>query len=205
MKGERRARMRALLGVPRNVVYLPVGIESRNNTTAPSIPEGTKTLFTYLAHAGEIDPSRVIDDAIARGITVAAPAVLANRELEFRAIDSSSGPFLTGAFGIREPLTGAKTIWPGKLQDADFPLVILVPGLAFAQTGARLGRGAGYYDRFLSRFLTENESRQDSITLIGACHSFQIVESLPAEPHDIPVDCILSENGCIVCINSGEE
>ena len=187
MKGEIRTCMRALLGALRETVYLPVGIGSRKSTTTPSIPDGTKTLFAYLAHGGEIDPSRLIDDAIERGITVAAPAILSNKELEFRTIDSSAGPFRTGAFEIREPLTDAKTVWPGTLQDADFPLVILVPGLAFAQTGARLGRGAGYYDRFLSRFLAENESQQDNIILIGACHSFQIVDSLPAEPHDVPL------------------
>lgn len=205
MKGELRALMRALLREMRETVYLTAALGNRKRTAAPSIPEGTKTLFTYLAHEGEIDPSTVIDDALARGIAVAAPAVLPNGDLAFRAIASSSGPFHTGAYGIREPLAEAKTLWPGALTDADFPLVILVPGLAFAPTGARLGRGAGYYDRFLARFLAENETRQDSILLAGACHSFQIVEALPTESHDIPVDCILTEKGCIVCTAVGEE
>ena len=193
MKAELRREMRRRLADPRGEASLPVGEDE------PFIPKGTKTLFAYLAHAGEIDAADLIDNAIARGITVAAPAVVAEGSLEFRAIGGSSGPFKTGAYGIREPVDSARKLWPGALSEEDFPVAILVPALAFSRSGDRLGRGAGYYDRFLSRFLAEHARDRRRILLVGACHSFQVVETVPVESHDIPVDCILTEKGCIVC------
>ena len=185
--------MRRRLSAPRGETTLPIGEDE------PFIPKGTKTLFAYLAHAGEIDAADLIDNAIARGITVAAPAVVAEGLLAVRANGASTGPFKTGAYGIREPVETASKLWPGTLRDEAFPVAILVPALAFSRAGDRLGRGAGYYDRFLTRFLAENAVDRRRILLIGACHSFQIVETVPVESHDIPVDCILTEKGCIVC------
>jgi 5-formyltetrahydrofolate cyclo-ligase len=83
-----------------------------------------------------------------------------------------------------------------------FPVLILVPGLAFDRLGNRLGRGAGYYDRFLESFFASYPEKRDEITLAGVCHSFQIVERVPVAAHDIPVDCLLTENGCILCSNT---
>jgi 5-formyltetrahydrofolate cyclo-ligase len=61
--------------------------------------------------------------------------------------------------------------------------VVLVPGVAFDAQGHRLGRGKGYYDRFL-------QSVSD-IKKIGVCFDFQKVESVPAEAHDVVVDIVV--------------
>ena len=58
--------------------------------------------------------------------------------------------------------------------------VWIVPGLAFSRSGARLGYGGGWYDRFLSK------ANPSSISL-GVAYPFQIVADLPLEPHDIPL------------------
>lgn len=202
MKDRLRAAMRARLKSVSEVVYLPVGIEP------PIIPLTVKTLFAYLAFGGEIDASLLIDDAINRGVAVAVPRVLktgeprknASRDLEFREIGSSRGPFARGAYGIPEPEADAALRWPGSLPESAFPLAVLVPALAFDARGNRLGRGAGYYDRFLADLLSRHTREREAglITLIGACHSFQIVETVPVEEHDIRVDCIACEKGCIV-------
>ena len=197
MKDSLRAGMRSRLKSVSEIVYLPVGIQ------VPIIPPTAKTLFAYLAFGGEIDPSRLIDDALARGITVAVPRVIKTgdiRDLEFRKIDSARGPFLRGAYGIGEPPSDAPLLWPAPIPASAFPLAVLVPALAFDRSGNRLGRGAGYYDRFLDALLRTcaREREAGLITLIGACHSFQIVDSVPVEPHDIGVDCIACEKGCIV-------
>ena len=89
--------------------------------------------------------------------------------------------FETGAFGIREPV-GA-TIAPS-------PDLVLVPGLAFDTTGARLGRGKGFYDRWLAA--------NPTVRSVGICFKCQIVESLPFEPHDARVSAIVSEEGVLV-------
>jgi 5-formyltetrahydrofolate cyclo-ligase len=82
---------------------------------------------------------------------------------------------------IREPLHArARIISPAEID------LILVPGLAFTRAGQRLGRGGGFYDRFLARLSA-------STTKLGICFEQQIVETLPAEPHDQNVDAVITE------------
>jgi 5-formyltetrahydrofolate cyclo-ligase len=64
--------------------------------------------------------------------------------------------------------------------------LVLVPGLAFTSTGLRLGRGGGIYDRLLSTLNSEK-----SLTM-GICYENQIVDSIPVEKHDRPVDLVIS-------------
>lgn len=65
--------------------------------------------------------------------------------------------------------------------------VILVPGIAFTRAGRRLGRGGGYYDRLLAQCGARTAR-------IGICFDCQIVDELPAEPHDQPVETVLTES-----------
>ena len=67
--------------------------------------------------------------------------------------------------------------------DYDSIDVAIVPGMAFDQQGHRLGRGKGYYDRFLQSL--------PSVKKIGVCFDFQKVESVPAEAHDVVVDIVV--------------
>src|SRR5213595_1259233 len=64
--------------------------------------------------------------------------------------------------------------------------VVLVPGIAFTRAGARMGRGAGFFDRFLAH-------RAVRAIKIGIAFSFQIVESLPLAPHDFKLDLVVSD------------
>lgn len=82
-----------------------------------------------------------------------------------------------GSFGIEEPCDGT----PISPRDID---VIFVPGVAFTQEGARLGRGKGYYDKYMS---------QDGFRAyrIGYCFKEQIVENIPCEKHDVKVQEML--------------
>jgi 5-formyltetrahydrofolate cyclo-ligase len=64
--------------------------------------------------------------------------------------------------------------------------LVLVPGIAFTRAGARIGRGAGFFDRFLAR-------RGTRAIKIGIAFSFQIVESLPLDPHDVKLDLVVSD------------
>jgi len=82
-----------------------------------------------------------------------------------------------GRFGIREP---AESCREGQLNWLD---LILVPGIAFDLHGCRLGRGKGYYDRLLADV---------SGAKCGVAFDEQIVESLPIEPHDVRLHCILT-------------
>ena len=83
--------------------------------------------------------------------------------------------FAVGDFNILEPQNEPYT--------GDFDLII-VPGVAFDGHGNRLGRGRGYYDRFLSQHL--------DVKRIGICFDFQLVDAIPTEPFDIRMDEVIS-------------
>ena len=86
-----------------------------------------------------------------------------------------------GPYGILEiPFEKRIDVKPGSLDLA------LIPGVAFDLCGGRLGYGKGYYDRFLKRTRAFR---------IGVCFSSQIVESVPMEDHDIPMQGLVSEKG----------
>lgn len=82
-----------------------------------------------------------------------------------------------GSFHIEEPVGN-------DLVDPEILELIVTPGVAFDANGNRLGRGKGYYDRLLSA---------TKATKIGVAYHFQMVDSLPAEPHDIPVDIVITD------------
>jgi 5-formyltetrahydrofolate cyclo-ligase len=88
-----------------------------------------------------------------------------------------------GQFGIMEPSEDAQEA--GKEFD-----LILVPGLAFDLGGRRLGRGKGYYDRFLS---TARGLR------VGICYDDQIVDEVPVEPHDLKMDFVVTPSAIYRC------
>lgn len=87
-----------------------------------------------------------------------------------------------GSFHIEEP-TG------DNLADPDEIELIVVPAVAFDYKGNRLGRGKGFYDRLLS---------ETKATKIGVGYEFQLIDELPAEPHDIPMDMVITQHSCIV-------
>ncbi|MDR2791886.1 MAG: 5-formyltetrahydrofolate cyclo-ligase [Tannerellaceae bacterium] len=85
---------------------------------------------------------------------------------------------VAGPFGIMQP------------DDMPYPVppecidLIVVPGLAFDRQGNRLGRGKGFYDRFLSDL---------SIPRIGLCFQFQLLEEVPFNTLDIPMDKVITD------------
>lgn len=83
-----------------------------------------------------------------------------------------------GAFGILEPTEGM----PCDPSEIDW---IVVPGVAFTSAGERLGRGRGYYDKYLS--LPEFRALKT-----GICYAHQIVDALPSEPHDVRMDDVVA-------------
>ena len=83
----------------------------------------------------------------------------------------------SGSYGILEP-TGSNYEGP-----IDY---IIVPGMAFDKELNRLGRGGGYYDRFLSQYL--------AVKKVSMCRPWQLFETLPTEEHDIKIDKLFISN-----------
>jgi 5-formyltetrahydrofolate cyclo-ligase len=108
-------------------------------------------------------------------------------EMEAHLLESSED-MVRSRLGVWEPKQESlKTLAPAELK------AILVPALAFSkQTGARLGRGAGCYDRYL-------EALAGSPSLIGVGFDLQMIDEVPSESHDVAMQFLVSENGCTVC------
>jgi 5-formyltetrahydrofolate cyclo-ligase len=129
----------------------------------------------YHAMPSELATGRLIDAAQALGKQVVLPL--------FGNDGPQLGPFVSwgelvpGPLGITQPTGPAVPI-----EQVD---LFVVPGLAFDRAGFRLGRGKGYYDRLLAR-------RAPQALLCGVCFDDVLVEQLPHEAHDIPMDCILT-------------
>lgn len=100
--------------------------------------------------------------------------VVTGDTLELRIYD---GDMKQGAFGIMEP-TGQKFSTFGQID------VAVIPGMAFDQKGNRMGRGKGYYDKLLPAL--------PHAIKIGICFPFQLVEEVPVEEYDVPMDKVIS-------------
>ena len=113
------------------------------------------------------------------GKTVALPVTQPDGQMRFARYD---GALVPGRFGIPEPPRSARTLLP---QPGD---LMLVPALAYDRAGRRLGRGGGYYDRFLARV--------DCCT-VGLIRAAFLLDALPAEWNDVPVSAVITEDGVL--------
>jgi len=139
------------------------------------------TVAVYLASPDEIDLAAAIETMLSRGDTVVAPRW--NGETYELATVKSLEPadLRKGPLGIHEPKE-ADDVPPEEVT------AWLVPGLAFTRDGSRLGYGGGWYDRLMA------DAAGDAVKL-GVAHAFQVVETLPSEPHDIRLDGVVDELG----------
>lgn len=148
----------------------------------PLVPTGA-TVALYLPIRGELDPGPLAAALLAGGHALALP-VVGDRDgpLGFRAW--TPGDALDPGFGhIPQPLAEALVVVP------DF---LFVPLAAFDRAGHRLGYGAGFYDRTLAALRADRET-----PAFGLAFAVQEVPALPAEPHDVALDGIVTEAGVI--------
>lgn len=139
-----------------------------------------EVICCYLSLPGEVETRTLLEVAWKQGKRVAMPAPRGDGEY-MPAWMTPDEPMIRGAFGLMEPLT------PHWARPDRFDLMV-VPGVAFSLTGARLGHGRGYYDRMLARLAKRLECRA------GLCFSFQIVPELPVTEHDVGMDVIVTES-----------
>jgi len=136
----------------------------------------------YRAVRGEVN----IDGAmalIASDHTIVTVPRVVGEYLEFLPWDMDGVTF-EGPFGIPEPADGH----PRPLATHD---VVLAPLVAFDSEGHRLGQGGGFYDRAMA---SRNSGRP---VMIGIAHSFQMVDSVPVESWDVPLDAVVTEDSVI--------
>ena len=135
----------------------------------------SRVVMAFWPLPDEVDVRPLIDRLVAEGRTVVLPKVTGDETMELRRY-TSQADLCEGAFHIQEPV-GEPFV------DYEQIDVALVPGVAFDAAGHRLGRGKGYYDRFLAEHLVPR--------LIGVCFPFQRVAVVPVEAHDVVLDQII--------------
>ena len=133
----------------------------------------------YWPISTEIDPRPILARLDDRGITCALPAVVqAAAPLVFRRWRPAD-PLEYGTYETRHPLPSAPEVRPD---------VVVMPLLAVDAAGRRLGYGAGYYDRTLAALRATGP-----VTTVGLGYFIQLVERVPHEDHDEPLDWILTD------------
>lgn len=152
-----------------------------------------KAVLFYAAKGNEVATRNLIEKALKEGKRVLLPITnAAAREIEVAEITDYDSDLKKGAFGIMEPNTDRKMKTSGAEAGEKIDAVI-VPGIAFDREGHRLGYGHGYYDKLLHRLAGNENGRKGSIVKIGLAYDCQIVEKLPRESHDLPMDLIVTE------------
>ncbi len=135
-----------------------------------------KVVMFYVSLKDEVNTLSMIDEAIGTGKRVCVPVIFKeDKRLIAGEIKDRTADLEKQHFGIYQPKQGHVKEVP--LEDID---LIVVPGIAFDKKNVRLGRGHGYYDRFLC-------SLPNKCRTIGLAFDFQVVEDLPQDSHDIPV------------------
>jgi 5-formyltetrahydrofolate cyclo-ligase len=149
-------------------------------TALPSFARARTVLLT-LAFRSEWNTLPLVHAALATGKVVAIPRVnAATRMLDLFALTDPERDVAAGFHGIPEPHSHCAPVAPATVD------WVLVPGVAFDAAGRRLGYGGGYYDRLLP-LLAPGAAR-----VVGA-FDLQIVERVPAAPHDLTVGAIVTE------------
>ena len=133
-----------------------------------------KTIYGYLPYNQEVRTVAMLEQALADGKRVAVPKCY-GEEMRFIYLDDLS-KVEKGYCGIPEPVED------GPVAD-DKTALVLMPGLAFTKEGLRMGYGGGFYDKFLAA-----EPEHPTLAL---CYDFQMVEHIPTEDYDIPVNTVL--------------
>ena len=174
-KAELRQRMR--LAVQRHAEQLSPMSAAIVERLRERLQEA-KVVMTYWPLKDEVDIRPLIDELVAEGKTVLLPRVTGDDTM-VACTYTSRADLREGAFHILEP----SGVMDDGCRAMDDGCWVLVPGMAFDAAGHRLGRGKGYYDRFLGS--------HPGLRTIGVCFPFQRVAVVPVNAHDVPVDEVI--------------
>ncbi len=142
-----------------------------------------EVVLAYMNFGSEFETEGFVRQVLEDGKALLLPKLRNDRSgLDLHFVTDLEDGLEAGTWGIREPRGGDSI--------EDFSLIdfILVPGVAFSRSGARLGYGGGFYDRLLVN------KRSDAASIVAA-FSLQMVDEIPLEGNDIPVDAIITEAG----------
>ncbi len=146
-----------------------------------------KVIMFYVSKDYEVKTKGMIESALNNGKKTVVPVTeKTNRNLIASEI-KSYGELHQGVFDILEPKREIIRVVDPKEID-----LVIVPGIVFDKNGTRIGYGHGYYDNFLKNVRKDTD-------IIALAYEFQVVDKIPTQDGDIPVNKIVTENGVIGC------
>lgn len=146
-----------------------------------------KDVFCYVSFRSEVPTNNIIKYCQQDSKNVYIPLCINETKEMVISLYDKDVELAASSYGVLEPTI--KTI---KIADRNMLDVAIVPGAVFDTRGYRIGYGAGYYDKFFAHTSKE-------IYKIAVAFSLQIVDAVPADDFDVPVDCIVTEKGIIMC------
>ncbi len=152
---------------------------------ADSIFTEAKSVALTVSRGREVDTRRIIEACWRAGKEVSVPKCNPEtHSMVFYKITSFAQLEMV-YLDLMEPI--AKQTVPVNPEDVD---LVIVPGVAFAASGYRIGYGGGYYDRYLHGFAGQT---------VSVAFEAQVLEHIPVDSHDIPVNKIITEERVIIC------
>lgn len=175
------------------------GEKAFNIFSATELYKNCRTILLFVSKNPEISTFHFIEAALKDGKKVAVPKCRGEKMDFFflRAETPLTEQLVLGAFDILEPRNDLQ-----KCGFADFGqnCIFIVPGLAFDPNGRRLGKGKGFYDRFIDElFAFQAENGLLQMPLVGLCYSIQIEKNVPCQSFDAKMNYILCENKFFAC------
>ncbi len=160
------------------------------NLISSTIWKESKEIFLYISFKSEVETDQIILEGKKSGKSIFAPRIN-NKNMKFYRIDNiNSEDLIKNSYGILEPPSGLKEAFPIKSS------LMLIPGVAFNLKGERLGRGGGFYDRYLKEF--------PDIIKTGTTFEIQICDNLPTDDWDQNMDYLLTDKKLYkIGVNSG--
>lgn len=178
-------------------------------------------VLAFLSFNTEIKTHDLVKQMLADGKRVAIPRTFESEgddaRMEFYWLSADTPleeQVEKGDFGILVPRETLPMVDPAALPEKT---LMVLPGVAFSKAGWRLGQGRGFYDRYLERALgsglnncsgaarshelplVQRSEPESSIWFAGFCYALQLVDDVPHDAWDKPVDCVITEDGLTVC------
>lgn len=136
--------------------------------------QNAATIYGYLSYNQEVRTMPILEQALRDGKKVAVPKVYGDT-MRFIYLEDLSA-VAPGCMSIPEPIADEPVA-------EDPEALVLMPGVAFDEKGNRMGYGGGFYDKFLAQ--------EPDHPTVALCYAFQMVDSIPTDDYDIPVDLVL--------------
>ena len=148
-----------------------------------------RSYFLFVSFRSEVETMGLINQLLGGGKIVSVPFVsVKEKKMTAVRLINPGEDLVPGYYGILEP--SRKIVDERKIDPAGIDIVVL-PGSVFDEKGGRLGYGGGFYDRFLALEIRPSALR------VALAFDMQVLEEVPQQPHDMPVDFIITENRII--------